>query len=128
MIGQSRKTLFVIGKLCLRGHRSIGVESDAGEMLMADHIGHRQAQNIADVVMHHTQEVNELIGLYKQQAASLDQLTDIMARLTRVLENVSSEISKGTSGLNASSQGNGKGVFPLFMGRHSGSMRGSSEW
>jgi methyl-accepting chemotaxis protein len=95
---------------------------------MTDHTRHRQAQNIADVVMHHTQEVNELIGLYKQQAASLDQLTDIMARLTRVLENVSSEISKETTGLNSSNQANGKGVFPLFMGRHSRSTRGSSEW
>ncbi len=95
---------------------------------MTDHIRHRQAQNIADVVMHHTQEVNELIGLYKQQAASLDQLTDIMARLTRVLENVSNEISKETTGLNSSNQANGKSVFPLFMGRHSRSTRGSSEW
>lgn len=95
---------------------------------MADHNGHLQARNIADVVMHHTQEVNELIGLYKQQAASLDQLTDIMARLTRVLEHVSSEISHGTRGLNASNPANGKGVLPLFMGRHSRSMRDSSEW
>ena len=94
---------------------------------MTDHIRHRQAQNIADVVMHHTQEVNELIGLYKQQAASLDQLTDIMARLTRVLENVSSQISKETRGLNSPNQVNGKGVFPLFMGRHSHSTRDSSE-
>ena len=51
---------------------------------MTDHIRHRQAQNIADVVMHHTHEVNELIGLYKQQAASLDQLTDIMARVLEI--------------------------------------------
>ncbi len=93
---------------------------------MTDHIRHHQAQNIADVVMHHTQEVSELIGLYKQQAASLDQLTDIMARLTRVLENVSSQISKETRGLN-SNQVNGKGVFPLFMGRHSHSTHDSSE-
>lgn len=95
---------------------------------MADRMGHLQAQNIADVVMHHTQEVNELIGLYKQQAASLDQLTDIMARLTRVLENVSSEISNGTTGFNAANPSNGKGVLPLFMGRHSRSVRDSSEW
>ncbi len=94
---------------------------------MTDQLRHRQAQYIADVVIHHTQEVNQLIGLFKQQAASLDQLTDIMSRLTRVLEHVSSEFSKESRPLTPPRQTNGKGPLPFFMGGHRGSTRGSSE-
>ena len=94
---------------------------------MTDHLRHRQAQYIADVVNHHTQEVNQLIGLYKQQAASLDQLTDIMARLTRVLEQVSGEFTKEHPPLVPVPRTNGKNPLPFFIGPHSGSATGSSE-
>lgn len=94
---------------------------------MTDHLRHRQAQYIADVVIHHTQEVNQLIGLFKQQAASLDQLTDIMARLTRVLEHVSGEFTKENQPLSPVRHSNGRSPLPYFMGPHSGSARGPSE-
>lgn len=94
---------------------------------MTDHVRHRQAQHISDVVIHHTQEVNQLIGLYKQQAASLDQLTDMMARLTRILENVSSEFAKENGIVPVARHTHSRSPLPLFMGRQSGTMRDSSE-
>lgn len=94
---------------------------------MTDQLRHRQAQYIADVVIHHTQEVNQLIGLFKRQAASLDQLTDIMARLTRVLEHVSGEFAKETPPSPPTRYANGHHPLPIFMGSHFGSTRGSSE-
>lgn len=94
---------------------------------MTDHVRHRQAQYISDVVIHHTQEVNQLIGLFKQQAASLDQLTDMMARLTRILENVSREFSKESSLSTSARHRNGTSPLPFFMGRQSGTTRDPSE-
>lgn len=94
---------------------------------MTDYVRQHQAQSISDVVMHHTREVNQLIGLYKQQAASLDQLTDMMARLTRILETVSHELSKESGIVPAPRHTHAKNPLPFFMGRQSGIMRGSSE-
>jgi hypothetical protein len=111
----------MLSKRCFKGG------DIAGEMLMTDHLRHRQAQYIADVVIHHTQEVNQLIGLFKQQAASLDQLTDIMSRLTRVLEHVSGEFAKESRPWPPAFHSNGKSPLPFFMGPQPGSTRDSSE-
>ena len=94
---------------------------------MTDHVRHRQAQYISEVVIHHTQEVNQLIGLYKQQAASLDQLTDIMARLTRILENVSSAFARENGNVPAVRHSHARSPLPFFMGGQSDVMQGSSE-
>ena len=94
---------------------------------MTDQFRHHQAQYIADLVIHHTQEVNQLIGLFKRQAASLDQLTDIMARLTRVLEQVSGEFVKESRSSPTVRHTNGKRPLPFFIGPHPGSTRDASE-
>ena len=94
---------------------------------MTDHVRHRQVQHISDVVIHHTREVNQLIGLYKQQAASLDQLTDMMVRLTRILEHVSDEFAKENGIVPALHPSRTRSPLPFFMGRQSSAMPDSSE-
>ncbi len=78
-----------------------------------------QAQLIADVVVQHTREVDELIRLFKKQAESLDQLTEMMIRLTRVLENVSCEFAANAEPFNQRDDPVGRGALPFFIGRGS---------